>query len=168
MGALAYLCSLKDQRSRAFGLGGREQHRERPTFGFAHHRRLLAADSVHDGANVVHALFQGRRPRNPIGHAHSAHVEEDEPRELCKPLTVAAECRQLPVDLEVGVRALRVDEIDGPLADDAVGDVDLAAAREPHTVTRDRVTRDGAGVNPSAGGERLAHHEVQWRWRDDV
>lgn len=110
---------------------GREQHRERPAFGLAHHCRPLTADSVHDGANVVHPLFERCRPRDPIGHPHATLVEEDEPRELRQPLAVAAECRQLPIDLEVGECALRVNKIDGPLADDAVGDVDIPAAREP-------------------------------------
>ena len=110
----------------------RKQHRKRPAFGLAHHHCPLATDSLHDGANVVHPLFERRRPWDPIGHPHAALVEEDQPRELREPLAIAAEGRQFPVDLEVGEGALRVDEIYGPLAEDAVRDVDIAAAREAH------------------------------------
>ena len=104
-----------------------EEHRERAAFRLAHHRGTLAADGVQNRSDVVHPLLERRRPGHAVGHAHPALVEEDQARELGHSLAVAPELRQLPADLEVRERALGVDEIDGPVPDDAVGDVHVAA-----------------------------------------
>ena len=109
-----------------------EQHRERAAFRLAHHRGPLAADGVQDRADVVHPLLERRRAGDAVGHAHPALVEEDQARELGQALAVAPELRQLPADLEVREATLGVDEVDGPVADDAVGDVDVATASDLH------------------------------------
>jgi hypothetical protein len=107
-----------------------EMHCERGALGLAHHGGALAPRGVHDRPDVVHPLLEGRRSGHAVGHSHSTLVEEDQARELTQPLAVPSKLRQLPADLEMRVRALRVDQIDRPVADDAVRDVDVAAARE--------------------------------------
>ena len=76
-----------------------------------------------------------RRARDAVRHAHAALVEEDQPRELAEPLAVAAELPAAPSRSPGACSALRVDEVDRAVADDAIGDVDVAAAREAHLVT---------------------------------
>ncbi len=110
---------------------GSEEDRERPAFRLAHHGSPVAADRVHDRANVVHAHLERGGARDAVRHAHTPLVEQDQTCELREALAVSAELRQLPVDLEMRVGALHVDEVDGPVPDDAVRDVDVAAAREP-------------------------------------
>ena len=109
----------------------REQHREWAALRLAHDGGSVASDRIHDRPNVVHSLLEGGRTRHAVRHAHSALVEEDQACELTQPLAVAPELRKLPVHLEVRHGALDVDEVDGSVADDAVRDVDVAAAREP-------------------------------------
>ena len=131
-----------------------EEDRERPALRLAHHGRALAADRVHHGADVVHSLLERRRAGHAVGHPHPALVEEDQPRELRQPLAVAPELREFPVDLQVRGRALRVHEVDRPVSDDAIGDVDVSAPGEAHL--RHAASIDGSatpeGVRP---GERL-------------
>ena len=71
-----------------------------------------------------------RRPRDAVGHPHAALVEEDQARELGEPLAEPPVRRELPCDLEMGVGALDVDEVERAVADDSVRDVDVAAAPE--------------------------------------
>ena len=108
----------------------REQHREGPALRLAHDRRPLASGGIHDRADVVHALLEGRRPGDTVGHAHAALVEEDQPRELREALAPAAVLRELPHDLQVGVRTLDVHEVDRAVTHDPVGDVHAGAPRK--------------------------------------
>jgi hypothetical protein len=87
-------------------------------------------DGVHDGPNVVHPFLEGAGSRNPIGHAHAAFVEANQPRELGEPLAITAIGRQLPVRFEMGVGTLHVDEVDRSIAMDLIGDIQVAAAGE--------------------------------------
>ena len=68
---------------------------------------------VHHRPDIVHAHVERGAAGHAIGHAHAPLVEQDQPAELAEPLAVAAERRQLPVDVEVGERALDVDEVTG-------------------------------------------------------
>ncbi len=130
VGALSDLRALQDQRDGPLGMSGSKEHCERAALGLAHDRSALASERVQERSDVVHALLERGRAGHAVGHAHSPLVEEDQPRELAQPLAVAAELWKLPEHLEVRDRALDVDEIDGSVADDAVGDVDITAARE--------------------------------------
>jgi len=47
----------------------------------------------------------------------------------------------------VGVGALHIDEVDRAVADDAVGDMDVAAAGEPNVRHADRLARGVERVN---------------------
>jgi len=99
---------------------------------------LIMAWAHRDRADVVHALLERGGARHPVGHAHPALVEQDQPREFGKPLAVVTKCGKLPVHVEVGGRSLRVDEIDRPVTDDAIGDVHVAAAGESDICHRAR------------------------------
>ena len=123
---------LEDEGADPIGMRGGEQDGERPALRLTEQRGAVAAGCVHDGLYVVHALLERGRAGHSVGHPHAALIEQDDPGELAEPLAVMPERGQFPVDLEVGVRALGVDEIDRSVADDPVGDVDAAAPREPH------------------------------------
>ena len=56
-------------------------------------------------------------------------VEEDHARKLREALDVIHEERLVPPGEQVGERAADEDEVDRPLADDLVGDRNIAAAR---------------------------------------
>ena len=141
---------MEDERDGPLRTRRGEEDRERPALGLAHHGRALAADRVHHGADVVHSLLERGRARHPVGHSHPALVEEDQPRELRQPLAVAPELRELPEDLQVRVRTLRVHEVDRPVSDDAVCDVDVSAAGEAHLRHAASIERSATteGVRP--------------------
>jgi hypothetical protein len=125
----------------------REQHCERTTLRFAHDRCALASHGVHHRSDVVHPHLESGRSRDAVRHPHAAFVEEDQARKFRKPLAPPAVLRKLPGNLEVRVSALHVDEVDVPLADDAVCDVDVAAPREAHLRHARRFPRRCKSVN---------------------
>ncbi len=99
----------------------------------------LAADGVHHGAHVVHPLLERRHAADPVGGARAALVEADDahpPGQL-----VEAGTDRVVVELDRRkVEAHREDDVARAFAEDAVGDVDVAAPRVPgvraHTLSR--------------------------------
>ena len=67
------------------------------------------------------------RPPTAIGEPGPALVEEDQPREGREPAEEARVARLLPRQLEVGDPARDKDEVERAVADDLIGDVDVAA-----------------------------------------
>ena len=68
-------------------------------------------------------------PATAVGQPGAALVEEDQARERGEPLEEARAARLLPVQLEVGDEPGHEDQVDRAVADDLVGDVDVAALR---------------------------------------
>ena len=120
-----------DERERLLGIGRREEAAHRAALGDAAERGALGADGVHDGAHVVHPLFERRQTvdGHAVGETRAALVEEDEAREGGEAAQEAREARLAPEVLEVRDPAHDEDEVERPVADDLIGDVDLAAAR---------------------------------------
>ena len=83
------------------------------------------------GADVVHAFLE-RAEAHAVREAHAALVEQDAAGRRRR---AASQRRRysgmLPEDLEVRERPHRHHEVERPLADDLVSDVDVAAARVP-------------------------------------
>ena len=78
---------------------------------------------------VVHARLQVRDFAGAIREFSAALVEGDQARERRQPLEKATVGRELPSVLDLIRPAARVDEIQRALADDLVGDVEIAALR---------------------------------------
>jgi hypothetical protein len=72
--------AIEDQRSNPLRIGGGEQHAHRPAFGDAEQRGALGDGCVHNGAHVVHSLFQRGDPGSAVREAGAALIEHDQPR----------------------------------------------------------------------------------------
>ena len=103
-----------------------EEDRQRRTVDVAEERGALDADGVHHRAHVVHALLERGHAADAIGCARASLVEADDahaPRQLVEP-----GADRLVVELDRRkVETAREDEIERPHAEDAVGDVNVAA-----------------------------------------
>jgi hypothetical protein len=84
---------------------------------------------VHHGAYVVHSVFEWRRRGNRVGKPRAPLVEQDQPRERGKPVEEAGDPRVSPLQVQVRDEARHEDEVERPIADDLVRDVDLTALR---------------------------------------
>ena len=78
-------------------------------------------------ADVVHALFERRIADVPVGRARTALVEHDDTRERGEPFHPVAEPDLAPVEVDVRNETRHDHEIDRAIAEDLVGDVDVAA-----------------------------------------
>src|SRR5262249_35393432 len=126
------------------------------------------ADRLQDGTDVIDALLQGRDGRRPVGQPRSTPVEANEPAERAHPLEQPHPVGTLPGEVEMQNRSGRPEEVQRTIADDLVGDVDVAALRvldrgwhggSPGRSGRPFLGggRPGRRRNPStAGGGRMA------------
>src|SRR3989442_2780118 len=118
---------VEDERPDALGIGRREEHGEGPTLGEPHDGRPLRARCLQDRAEIVHALLERRVADIAIREPRAALVEEDHAAEGCEAPHPVAVGRVLPGEVNVRDPARHDDEIERPLADDLVGNVDVAA-----------------------------------------
>src|SRR6266550_4318210 len=124
-------CSDEDKRTRALRIRRSEEDGHAAAFRVPEQCGVLRPDCVEDGAHVVHPLLERRQPvgRNPVGHPCPALVEEDQSGERRQALEKARRLRLFPQELDVRDPAGDVDEVERPVADDLVGDVDIATLR---------------------------------------
>lgn len=78
-----------------------EEDAHATTFGETDKGRALGADGVHDGTDVVHTHFEGRRPRHPVRHPLSALVEGHDPSETREPPQKSSVSWQLVLKFDV-------------------------------------------------------------------
>ena len=106
-----------------------EERADRAALGTAEQRCPLRAGGVHHGEDVVHHLLVGADLEDPVGEPRAAPVEDDQARERRDPVEERLVRRPPLVLLEVRHVARREDEIDRPVAEHLVRDVELAALR---------------------------------------
>src|SRR5262249_48714601 len=123
----------RDQRGRPLGVRRGEENAHVSTLGVAEQRGTLRTDRLEHGADVVHALLEGRQlvVGDAVGESCAALVEEDEAREGGEALEEVRHRRLLPHQLDVRDPARNVDEVARPLARHLIGDVEIAAPRVP-------------------------------------
>jgi hypothetical protein len=93
----------------------------------AEQRGPLDPDRVHDRPQVVHALVKARELADPVREAGAALVEHHDPREAREAKEPAGEVRLVPLVLEVRHEAGGIDQVDRTVAEDLIGDVNVAA-----------------------------------------
>ena len=103
-------------------------------------------DRIHHRDHVVHLLLEGRRGRDRVRQAGAPPVEHDQPRERGHPPEVKGDRRLLPVGLDLRDPARHEHEVDGTVADDLVGDVDIGIAHVSSPGGHERVEPTGAAV----------------------
>ena len=130
------LCSLRIRRG--------EHRAQHTTLRGAEQGCALRPDRIEHRSQIVHPLFQRRRPSDPVRQPRTALVERDQPRERRQPLEEAPVGRQLPRVLDLIRPAARVDKIQRTPADHLVGDAEIAAPR----VTRIRWPHRTEGSQP--------------------
>jgi hypothetical protein len=91
----------------------------------------VGPDCVHHRPHVVHPRLERRDVARAIGEAGSAPVELDHPRESPQPLEERLSLRLLRRHLQVADEAVHEHEVDQAVADDAIGNRDVAALRVP-------------------------------------
>src|SRR5262245_36311678 len=69
--------------------------------------------------------------KNTFGETNAPLVEHDQPRERSKAIEEMAGVRMIPPELHIGRAPANEDDVERAVADDLVGDVDVAALREP-------------------------------------
>ena len=108
-----------------------EERRHRPAFGDAEQHCPLGADGIEHRTHVVHAGFQVGQAlgRDSVREPGAAFVKEDEPPHRCQSPVEVGQLRVLPARLERADPAVDENEVDWTIADDLVGDPDVAAAR---------------------------------------
>jgi hypothetical protein len=128
--------------------------RENPRWGYQRIVGELAGVGVRVSATTVAKILReaglppaDARARLCWSEFLRAHAES---MLACDFFTVETLWLGRPLELEVGVRALGVDKVDRPLADNPVGDIDIPATRETHLSHAKRVTRREARVNLSS------------------
>lgn len=121
--------AIQDERARAAGISGREQNRHGSAFRGAKQGGALAADRIHHRAQVIHARFQRREMVciDAITQAGPALVEHDQARERGEPGHQMAEAGIFPVRIEIGNESGNENQIERSVADDLIGNADVAA-----------------------------------------
>ena len=121
----------KNELRHAFRVGSREQEAHRAALGEPEQGCSLRADVVHDGANVVHALFERRGAGYPIGQALPSLVERHDAGEGRKTAQERRVTWHLMRKFNVRNDARDHDDIDRPVAHHLIGDIDVAAECVP-------------------------------------
>jgi hypothetical protein len=103
---------IEDERAHALGIGGGEQRRQRAALERARDGHALRAGGVHHRQHVVHLLLERGRSPERVGQPRAAPVEGDHLR---------------PQVLDLGDPGRDPDEVDGSVAHDDVGDMEVAA-----------------------------------------
>ena len=137
----------------ARGVGRREQRGHRAALAHAEHRGALGADGVEHRAHVVHALLERRDPGDAVRQPGAALVEQDQAAHAREPLVEARDRGPLPAGLEAADPAVHEHDVQRPVADDLVGDREVAARRRSSrraAPRRGRVARREARTRPDA------------------
>jgi hypothetical protein len=93
-------------------------------------RRPVATGRIHDRADIVDPGLDRRQglDRHRVGHADATLVERDEPPDLREPSPQLRDRRHVPLGFLMTHPLVRQDEIDRPLAEDLVGEVQAVDA----------------------------------------
>jgi hypothetical protein len=139
------------------GWGGGEQHRQRAALRLPEQDGAVRPGCVHDRAHVVHPLLQRAR-LNPVRQPHAPLVKQDQPCEGGQLLTEPPERRQFPHHIQVGKRALHIDQIVRSVTERPVGDMHgpapgIAGLRPVHTHQR---APGGKRTQPPTSGASAA------------
>ena len=121
----------QNERTTSFRKGGGEEEGKRATLGHAEDRGLLRPGGIHDCTDVRHLGLEVREmiEGHWIGQAGSPPVEDDQAPDGSEPPSLVRQLRDLPERLDVVHPALDQHQVQGALAHDLVGEVDVAVLR---------------------------------------
>jgi hypothetical protein len=136
-------------------MGRREDHPDRPGIQLGINRGPLRPDRVEHGPQILGPFFPGRQgvQRHRVGGAGAAAVEHDEPAEGGQPLQKPGHQGVVPLQVDVLGQAVDIDQVQGPLTQDLVGDIGLTQRGVPGL--RDRHARSWSSAFP------LVSHAIQ-------
>jgi hypothetical protein len=138
------------------GVSGGEHDRRRPALGDAEQSGPLGPDGVEHGDRVARVVLE-REHRRPVREALPAPVEQDHPREAREAVDEPRGLAQLVQHFEVADEPGQHEQIQRPLAHDAIGDVDVVAGR-----------RVSDGRRARGHGASLPHHHCNGRRANGV
>ncbi len=121
--------TVQDQCRALLRIRGSEERAHRAALRDAEQGCAPGARRLHHRPNVVHPLFQNRQliRGNPVGKAHPALVKQDQARERGEASEEAGLKGVLPGQLNVRDPARDEDQIDRPLTEHLVCDMNVAA-----------------------------------------
>ena len=110
--------------------GGKHETGDGPT-DVRDQRRAITVGRVHDRPQVVHPGVEGwqRLDSDGIGEAHAATVEQDQPAERRQAPPKVGQRGHIPLTIHVAEPHVRQDDVNGPLAEHLVRDVNVAGTR---------------------------------------
>ena len=122
----------EDEAGAALGIGGRKEHTDARARPAGPENGGFRAGRVHHCAHVVHRRFERLHLADAIRQAGPALVEHEHAAARGKTLDVTHEQRLLPGRQEVSGNPTDEDDVGRALADDLVGDRDVAATGVLH------------------------------------
>src|ERR1700730_6917177 len=117
-------------------------------------RRALRARRIHHRAHITDPFFE-RLFCDPIGEPLPALIENDHPGEGGEPFEQMLVARHLPQELDVREGAGDQHDVTRPVAENAVGDVNIAAPRVP-----DRSYHFGLSVRRIVSGQTRCYEMI--------
>src|SRR5262245_35529018 len=123
----ARVTAIERQRRRAPRERRGEQETHRPPLGRPEEAGALGPGSIHDGADIVHPVFERRDRYVAIGETGATLVEANEPSERREPFEETNRVGVFPRVLEVRQKSGYVDDVDRTTANDLIRDANVAA-----------------------------------------
>jgi hypothetical protein len=139
-------CPIQHDPRCTLRVGGGEDGDERQIGREPEDTRSLRANRVEHGHHVIDAVLEGG-DACAVRQARSPDVHQDQPGEGGQALDPPSNNRlsRPVIESRRGLVARHVQEVEGPLADLFVGDVEIAAARVPDLELHEREYRLGEG-----------------------
>jgi hypothetical protein len=118
--------AVENQCPRPLRVGCSEQDAHGAAFGNAKQGGGPAADRVHDGAHVIHPLFEGWHRRAAIGQTGAALVKKDQAAEGAKAREEACAVGFVPNDIEIRDESRNKHQIERAAPHDLICNTDVA------------------------------------------
>ena len=118
-----------DEAQAALGIRRREEHAQAGARGAAPEDRSFGPGGIHHGPDVVHGRLERLHLADAVGQARPALVEHQHATVGREPFDVANEQGLVPGRQQVAGDAPDEHDVHRPVADDLVGDRDVAAPR---------------------------------------
>src|SRR4029453_4836358 len=129
-----------DQRRGSCGVRRGEEHAHHTPLGTAAEGGAPRADCIHPRPHVVHPRLEVGQAGQAVREPRTTLVEKNESREGCQPSQESRNDGLVPENLDVRYPTRHKDEIAWSIADDLIGDIDVAR----HCVARFRGHGKGA------------------------
>ena len=156
----ARICAVEYECRHPLRVRRCEKDRKGSAFRTAVYRCTLRTCGIHHGTEIIHPFLK-RCHGDAVRQAGAALVEHDQAAKRCETLEVATLGGIFPLQFQIRDEWRDVNEVEGTLAHDLIGDVHVARLRVPglgdldHAVSLGRLPRRASRLRPGdASGRR--------------